>query len=200
MIDTDRASRPGGRTARVRADVLAAVQAELAEHGYDGLTIDAVAERSGVHRTTIYRRWKTVPGLLVDLLESGADDSWEPTDTGTLEGDLIAVNREVHAALTARPSITQAVIAASFRTPEAAEALTRFWKDRYARTALVVRRAVERGEIAADVDAHQLLLTATAPIYHQLVLLRQPMTRAQADYHARVAAKHFASVKGADLP
>jgi hypothetical protein len=38
------------------------------------------------------------------------------------------------------------------------------------------------------VDAHQLLLTATAPLYHQLVLLRQPMTRAEADHHARVAA------------
>lgn len=172
----------------MRADVLAAVEAELAEHGYDELTIDAVAARSGVHRTTLYRRWKTVPGLLVDLLEAGADDTWEPADTGSLEGDLIAVNREVHAALTARPSITQAVIAASFRTAEAADALTRFWADRYARTALVVRRAVERGELAAEVDAHQLLLTATAPIYHQLVLLRQPMSRAQADRHARIAA------------
>jgi AcrR family transcriptional regulator len=188
MTDAMRASRPGGRTARVRSDVLAAVEAELAEHGYDGLTMDAVAVRSGVHRTTLYRRWKTVAGLLVDLLAAGADDAWEPPDTGSLEGDLIAVNREVHAALTARPSVTQAVIAASFRTTEAAEALTRFWEDRYARTALVVERAVARGEISADVDAHQLLLTATAPLYHQLVLLRQPMTRSVADHHARVAA------------
>ncbi|WUJ73729.1 TetR/AcrR family transcriptional regulator [Kribbella soli] len=188
MQTTDRASRPGGRTARVRSDVLAAVEAELAEHGYDGLTIDGVAARSGVHRTTVYRRWKTVAGLLVDLLQAGADDSWEPADTGSLEGDLIAVNREVHAALTARPSVTQAVIAASFRTPEAAEALTQFWLDRYERTAIVVRRAVARGEIPASVDAHQLLLTATGPLYHQLVLLRRPMSRATADHHARVAA------------
>ncbi|HET6743503.1 MAG TPA: TetR/AcrR family transcriptional regulator C-terminal ligand-binding domain-containing protein [Kribbella sp.] len=188
MIEEPHASRPGGRTARVRADVLAALEAELAEHGYDALTIDAVAARAGVHRTTLYRRWKTVPGLLVDLLRAGADDAWEPADTGSLEGDLIAVNREVHAALTARPSVTQAVIAASFRTPEAADALTRFWEDRYQRTALVVRRAVARGEAPADVDAHQLLLTATAPIYHQLVLLRQPMSRAGADHHARIAA------------
>lgn len=172
----------------MRSDVLAAVEAELTEHGYDGLTIDAVAARSGVHRTTLYRRWKTVAGLLVDLLEAGADDAWEPADTGSLEGDLIAVNREVHAALTARPSVTQAVIAASFRTTEAAEALTRFWEDRYARTARVVERAVARGEIPADVDAQRLLLTATAPLYHQLVLLRQPMSRSAADHHARVAA------------
>ncbi|WP_432884409.1 TetR/AcrR family transcriptional regulator [Kribbella sp. CA-245084] len=188
MLTTDRASRPGGRTARVRSEVLAAVEAELAEHGYDGLTIDAVAVRSGVHRTTVYRRWKTVAGLLVDLLRAGADDSWEPADTGSLEGDLIAVNREVHAALTARPSVTQAVIAASFRTPEAAEALTQFWLDRYERTAIVVRRAVARGEIPAGVDAHQLLLTATGPLYHQLVLLRRPMSRTAADHHARIAA------------
>ncbi|TCC43343.1 TetR/AcrR family transcriptional regulator [Kribbella sindirgiensis] len=188
MIAEVHASRPGGRTARVRADVLAAVESELAEHGYDGLTIDAVAARSGVHRTTLYRRWKTVPGLLVDLLEAGADDAWEPADTGSLEGDLIAVNREIHAALTARPSITQAVIAASFRTAAAADALTRFWEDRYERTALVVSRAVARGEIPGGTDPHQLLLTATAPLYHQLVLLRQPMSRDQADQHARIAA------------
>ncbi len=183
-----RASRPGGRTARVRAEVLAAVEVELAEHGYDGLTIDAVAARSGVHRTTVYRRWKTVAGLLVDLLQAGLDDSWEPADTGSLEGDLIKLNREVHAALIVRPSITQAVIAASFRTPEAAEALTAFWVDRYRRSAVVVRRAVVRGEISEDTDPHEVVMTATAPLYHQLVLLRQPLSRASADRYARAAA------------
>jgi AcrR family transcriptional regulator len=168
--------------------VLAAVEAELTEHGYDGLTIDGVAARSGVHRTTVYRRWKTVAGLLVDLLRAGADDSWEPVDTGSLEGDLIKLNREVYAALTAGPSITQAVIAASFRTAEAAEALTEFWADRYERSAIVVRRAVDRGEVPASTDPQRLLMTATAPLYHQLVLLRQSMPRATADRYASVAA------------
>jgi AcrR family transcriptional regulator len=172
----------------VRAEVLAAVEAELAEHGYDGLTIDAVAARSGVHRTTVYRRWKTVAGLLVDLLHAGIDDTWEPANTGELEGDLIKLNREVHAALTASPSITQAVIAASFRTPEAAEALTQFWSDRYTRSEVVVRRAVDRGEVPPGTDAHQVVMTATAPLYHQLVLLRRPMPRATADRYARAAA------------
>jgi AcrR family transcriptional regulator len=188
MADAERASRPGGRTARVRADGLAAVEVELAEHGYDGLTIDAVAARSGVHRTTVYRRWKTVAGLLVDLLQAGAADVWAPADTGSLEGDLIAINREVYAALTARPSVTQAVIAASFRTPEAAEALTHFWTDRYTRTETVVHRAITRGEVPPSTDPHQIVMTATAPLYHQLVLLRQPMSQATADHYAKAAA------------
>lgn len=53
------ARRPGGRTARTRAQVHDAVVAQLMEHGYDELTVDAVAARAGVHRTTVYRRWRT---------------------------------------------------------------------------------------------------------------------------------------------
>ena len=61
--------RPGGRSARVRAEVLSAVREELTTHGYDGLSVEAVARRSGVHRATVYRRWKDVGGLLADTVE-----------------------------------------------------------------------------------------------------------------------------------
>lgn len=181
-------ARPGGRTARVRADVLAAVEAELAEHGYDGLTIDGVAARSGVHRTTVYRRWRTVDRLLIDLLASGADDAWVPADTGSLEGDLLELNREIHVSLTIQPSLTTAVIAASFRTTDAATALHDFWKDRYERSGIVVTRAIDRGDIPLDTDPHRVLLTATAPLFHQLALLRQDLSLADAERYARDAA------------
>ena len=54
-----RAPKPrlGGRSARVREAVLGAAFAELDERGYGGFSIDAMARRSGVHKTTIYRRW-----------------------------------------------------------------------------------------------------------------------------------------------
>ncbi len=92
-------ARPGGRTARIRAQVLDAVRAELGEHGYDGLTPEAVAARAGVHRATVYRRWGDVGGLLADVLDAAGDDGWEPPDTGSLEGDLTALNEEIQWAL-----------------------------------------------------------------------------------------------------
>ncbi|TNY35107.1 TetR/AcrR family transcriptional regulator [Thermomonospora catenispora] len=171
---TTPARRPGGRTARVRAQVLAAVRAQLVEHGYDALTIDAVAARAGVHRTTVYRRWRDVGGLLADVLDETSDDDWRPPDTGSLEDDLTALNQEIFDALTADPPITTALIAASFRSEEAARALRRLWQDRYTRCEPLVDRAVRRGEIPRDTDPRALLIAATAPLYHHLVLLRTP--------------------------
>ncbi|MFE7132855.1 TetR/AcrR family transcriptional regulator [Streptomyces sp. NPDC057638] len=166
--------RPGGRTARNRALVLDAVSTLLVEEGYDGLTVDAVAARAGVHRTTVYRRWRDVGGLLADVLDAARDDGWRPADTGSLQGDLAALNHEIHTALTTGPPITSALIAASFRSEEAARALRDFWDARYARCEIVVTRAVQRGEIPPDTDARRLLVAATAPLYHQTVLLRLP--------------------------
>ncbi|MGW9070847.1 TetR/AcrR family transcriptional regulator [Streptomyces yangpuensis] len=167
-------SRPGGRSARVRAQVLEATGAQLVEHGYDGLTVDAVAERAGVHRTTVYRRWRDIGGLLADLLDAAGDDGWEPADTGTLEGDLTALNEEILAGVAADPPLTTALIAASFRSAQAARALRAFWEDRYARCAVVVVRAEQRGELPPGARSRELLVAATAPMYHELVLLGTP--------------------------
>ncbi|MFF2809179.1 TetR/AcrR family transcriptional regulator [Streptomyces sp. NPDC058000] len=180
--------RPGGRTARIRTQVLDAVRAELGEHGYDGLTTDAVAARAGVHRTTVYRRWGDVGGLLADVLDAASDDDWQPPDTGSLEGDLAALNEEIQAALTARPPIVVALIAASFRSEKAAQAQQRLWEDRYARCEIIVGRAVRRGELPPPTDARRLLIAATAPLYHQLVLLRTPADPQLPGQAARTAA------------
>ncbi|MEY2226997.1 TetR/AcrR family transcriptional regulator [Streptomyces sp. BF23-30] len=168
-----RRRRTGGRSARVRVQVLQSVSALLLEAGYDGLTVDAVAERAGVHRTTVYRRWRDVGHLLADVLDSASDDTWSPPDTGSLEDDLTALNQEVYEALAGGgPNLTTALIAAGFRSTEAATALSRFWEDRYARCAVVVTRAADRGELPGPVDSRALLVAATAPLYHELLLLR----------------------------
>jgi AcrR family transcriptional regulator len=165
------ARRPGGRTARTRAAVLAAVEAELLDHGVDGLTIDAVADRSGVHRATVYRRWRDVGGLLADALAAGREDGWQPADHGSLTADLVALNRDVVEHLAGERSIGRALIVASYRSPAAATALRDFLDDRYRRCEVVVERAVARGEAPAATDARRLLVAATAPLYHEILLL-----------------------------
>lgn len=194
--------RPGGRSAQVRRRVLDAVRAQLVDHGYDTLTVDAVADRAGVHRTTVYRRWRDVGGLLADVLVDAAGDDWCPPDTGSLEGDLHALNLEIHAGLTANPPVTAALIAASFRSVQAAEALRMFFADRYARCAVIVRRAVDRGEVPAGTNPHALLVAATAPIYHELVLLRFPTDAglgARVAHQVDVAARAGAFVPPTDV-
>jgi AcrR family transcriptional regulator len=180
--------RPGGRTARIRTQVLDAVLAELGKRGYDGLTMEAVAARAGVHRATVYRRWGDVGGLLADVLDAASDDSWQPPDTGSLRGDLTALNHEIQDALTAQPPIVAALIAASFRSEKADRAQQRLWEDRYSRCESIASRAVRRGELPPHTDARRLLIAATAPLYHQLVLLRTPADPGLPDQAARTAA------------
>ncbi|AFU00902.1 TetR/AcrR family transcriptional regulator [Nocardia brasiliensis] len=172
--DSSPRSRPGGRTARIRDQVLDAVRAELTEHGYDALTVDTVAARAGVHRTTVYRRWRDVAGLITDVFAAASDLDWHPRDTGTLHGDLTALNQEIQDSLTEESSIAEALIAVSFRSAAAADALQRLWEGRYTQSEIVVERAVRRGELEPGIDARALLIAATAPLYHQLILLRTP--------------------------
>ncbi|WP_436534584.1 TetR/AcrR family transcriptional regulator [Actinoplanes sp. HUAS TT8] len=176
-------SRPGGRTARTRERVLEAVAALLLEDGYDALTMDSVAARSGIHRTTVYRRWRDTGGLLADSLDAAREQPWEPPDTGSLLGDLTEINRQIVAALTEEPSITRALIAASFRSPAAAAALRSFWEDRYAAAAIVVERAGP-----AEIDARTVLVASCAPIFYELAVLRSPAADGLAERYARAAA------------
>ncbi|WP_037840743.1 TetR-like C-terminal domain-containing protein [Streptomyces sp. NRRL F-5126] len=82
------ASRPGGRSAKVRAAVHRAVQVVVSEDSLDVLTIPVIAARAGVHATTVYRRWGTVGDLLADVATSRFSGDLVVPDTGSLRGDL----------------------------------------------------------------------------------------------------------------
>ena len=186
--------RPGGRTARTRTAVLAATFAELAEHGYAQLTVEQIAQRSGVHKTTVYRRWGGVDGLLVDALGDASTVDWTPPDTGTLTGDLTALGAELLAAF-ADPvagAVPTAVISAAFQSGAAATALRAFYADRYQRSAVVVRRAIERGEIADGTDATEVIRACVAPLFHRMFISREPVGYADV---RRAAAAAVAAAK-----
>ncbi|MFD7905553.1 TetR/AcrR family transcriptional regulator [Kitasatospora sp. NPDC059747] len=84
-----------GRASRRRGDeleraILDAVWAELAEHGYDRLTMDGVAVRARTSKPVLYRRWPNRPALVIAALGRNAPDFQEPPDTGELRADLAA--------------------------------------------------------------------------------------------------------------
>lgn len=185
--------RPGGRTARTRAAVRDAVLAGLTEHGYPGLTVEYVAAHSGVHKTTLYRRWKDVEGLVADALDLAGEDSWVPPDTGSLEGDLRALAQEVVDSFT-DPAVAasgSAMIAAAFQSERAADALRDYYAERFARCEALVERAVRRGELAAapdaaaeaasgvtphrGIDAGALVRSVSAPLFFRLFITREPV-------------------------
>ncbi|WP_329428414.1 TetR/AcrR family transcriptional regulator [Streptosporangium sp. NBC_01495] len=181
--------RPGGRTARVREVVREATLAELAEKGYDRMTVEGVALRSGVHKTTVYRRWGSVEGLAADALDLAGAEPWPVPDTGTIEGDLRELTRLVLAGF-ADPEtgpVSTAFIRASARDPVVAKALHAFFAARHEQSAVLVTRAVERGELPEDVDAADLVRTAVAPLYYRLFVSGEPVDEKVADRAAAAA-------------
>ncbi|WP_328947054.1 TetR/AcrR family transcriptional regulator [Streptomyces sp. NBC_00250] len=192
--------RPGGRTARTRAAVRDAVLTGLSEHGYPALTVEYVAEHSGVHKTTLYRRWGSVEGLLADALDLASEDAWTPPDTGSLSGDLRALAHEVvdafgHPAAGAAPT---AFVGAAFQSARAADALHAFYAERFRRCEAVVSRAVARGEAPRDTDAGAVVRAVSAPLFLRLFVTREPIDGALADQAARAVLAGIEA--GAFLP
>ena len=81
----------GPRSQQVIEKVRAATMAELARVGFGGLTIEGVAKAANVNRTTIYRRWPSKDALLLAVLEPGLERFDQDPDTGSLDGDLLAL-------------------------------------------------------------------------------------------------------------
>ncbi|MFF5896237.1 TetR/AcrR family transcriptional regulator [Streptomyces argenteolus] len=182
--------RPGGRTARVRESVLRAAGDALVEQGFDRLDLADVARRAEVGKTTVYRRWSTTAGLVADLLSDMAEQSVPRTDTGSLDEDLKANARLVVRTLTdARQGpLFAAVIAAATCDARTAEALHRFYQVRVAEWAGCVDAAVERGELPAGTDAHEVIRAVSAPLYYRLLASGDPLDESVADRAAETAA------------
>jgi AcrR family transcriptional regulator len=182
-------SRPGGRSARVRAAVRDATLAELADKGYSGLTVEGVAARSGVHKTTVYRRWTSVRGLVADALELAGGEPWPVPDTGTIEGDLRALARLVVTGFTdpREGPVSTAFISAAMQDVGAAAALHAFFMARHEQSAVLITRAVARGELPARVDPAEVVRVTVAPLYYRLFISREPVDGAVADRAAAVA-------------
>lgn len=150
-----------------------AVQEVLAEHGWRGTTVERVAERAGVARTTVYRRHGSVHGVML-LLMDGIYAQAPVPDTGSLRSDLVILMREI-VVIWRDPAHVQylsALVAAQHENADLALAYQQQFEQRRAATSAIVTRAVARGDLAPDADG-DLLLDLLAGIIAQRVLLRR---------------------------
>jgi len=163
------------RGEHVRQTVLAAAFDELAAYGFDGATVAGVAKRSGVHETTVYRRWVTRENLFVAALLERSADAIPAPDTGSTRRDLLAIVREV-IAYVCSPAGRAVLRAATLPVDDAyADAREAFWARRLDVLSPVVQRGIERGDLRADCDARLLLEMLVAPIHGRLLLTGEPV-------------------------
>jgi AcrR family transcriptional regulator len=179
-----KASAAGGRrrrgpSTRVRAAAIAATLAELAEGGYSALSLEKVARRAGIHKSTLYRRWGTREELVLEAMLERAGEHISVPDTGSLRQDLLELARTA-AANAASPEVAamaRAVAAESPHDSRLAEANSRFWAERLALDGSIVERAIERGEVAADTDPGRVIEAVVGPIHLRLLLTGEPVDR-----------------------
>ena len=170
---------PAGAAVR-RPDVTAAIGAavfeELAAIGYGRLSIESVARRAGVGKTTIYRRWNSKQAMVVAVVSEIAWTHVDAPDTGTLAGDIAQFLDRLAAALGSQPvrAIASDLLAEANRdSPLAAQLLEKVRDPRRTRAGEIIHRAVRRGEIPRGVDVSLALDILAGPLFFRVGVLTE---------------------------
>jgi AcrR family transcriptional regulator len=175
--DGPRRGRP--RSESSRKAILGAARELLLEHGLNSVSMDAVAERAGASKATIYRWWPSKELLALDALFSQSDPGTsEAQDTGSLAGDLLALVRPWARQLAKKPygRIMAALVSSAQSDPVfAREYRARFVQPRREPARVILGRAVERGEILADFDLDSILDLLYGPFYLRLLNGHAPL-------------------------
>lgn len=170
------------RDPRIDRAVFDATAALLAEVGYNGLSLEAVARRAGVGRPSLYRRWSSKAALVVDALGAIAGTDPAP-DTGSLRGDLTALTVAM-AALYDTPLARQVVpglLGDLARQPDLADRFrTDYIEPRRTSTKHALSRAVARGEIPPVTDPEQVCDLLAGPLLLRAFVLDRRTSETEA--------------------
>jgi AcrR family transcriptional regulator len=164
------------RVERSRHTVLATAFELLSEGGVASFTVDEVARRSGVAKTTIYRHWPTREALVIDAC-SRMIAQQETPDTGSLEGDVTAILVEIaHLLQTANWSfVLPSIVDTAERDPEFAEIHSRIQRGHTAPLREVLQRAAGRGELSAHVNVSTIVAALLGPLFYRRWFSREPI-------------------------
>jgi AcrR family transcriptional regulator len=153
-----RAGRP--RSAHSHQAILEATLALFAEVGLQGLSIEAIAERAGVGKTTIYRRWSTKEDIIADALDLFRAEHPIP-DTGNIRDDLLFIAQESQTLFNRDPLFSKLVTRFIAEIKAKPEVYRTFYEKmagpRIRQFRQVIERAQQRGELRSDLDATFIL-------------------------------------------
>jgi AcrR family transcriptional regulator len=139
------------------AELLAVTLELLQEHGYDRLTLDAVATTAHASKATLYRRWPTKAQLVMAAFIEGTRQVAVDPDTGTLRGDLLALGDQILAHVSTHAGTIRAVLVEVSRNAELDAIMQeQFLAQKKALMAHVLARAVDRGEIEGSAITEDL--------------------------------------------
>ncbi|MEH2420063.1 MAG: TetR/AcrR family transcriptional regulator [Nostoc sp.] len=164
---------PSGRPRSIYADqaILQATLDLLAEVGYESMSIEAIASRAGVGKTTIYRRYTSKEELVADAIESLRDDLAIP-DTGSFWGDMdILINNAAKKIDSPLGRQTLAlIISTASSNPQFAEVYwIKYTKLRREAFSKILERAKSRGEIHKDADVDLIIDLVSGSLYYALI-------------------------------
>lgn len=185
------ARRPGGRNARVRAQILAATAELVARDGIAGFRYENVAELAGVHRTSVYRHWPDREQLVVDAVLSYADEMASVADTGDIHRDLVDFLVALAEGMQTPfgRALEQAIQPP--REHESGRALTKILERRVDALRRRVDDAVGRGELP-EVDSAFLGEMISGPVHLIVNRGMRPFSRDDAD---RIVAIVLAGIR-----
>jgi AcrR family transcriptional regulator len=170
------ARRPGRRRDESKDEViLQATRELLAERGYDGMTMDLVAERAGAGKSTVYRRWPSKVQLTVDSLLCAKQLTIdEVPDTGSLRDDLLRIF--TMASRMKNDDLMTGLLTAVREEPEVRTVFhEQFVAGRVRLAREVLERARLRGDTAEGVDLDMVAAVAPAMVHYRKVVAHRPM-------------------------
>lgn len=173
-----RPTRGRPRSQKARRAVLDAARTIIEKSGYEAATIEAIAERAGVAKTTIYRSWPNRAALVVDLLMEMAQDAVPmpsgPDPLGAMRTEMRGIAR---AADHLMGRLLTSLVSEAQRDPEIRAALLDgLFHPRTQATAKMVRKAQESGALRKDIPAHVAVDLLVGPLFYRMLVRHQPLT------------------------
>jgi AcrR family transcriptional regulator len=181
-------TNPGGRRGRPRSEqvhqIILTTALDLAfEIGFRNLSIEAIAAKAGVGKTTIYRRWPNKGAVLMDAFLSivGPKTSFPSTDRA-IESIRLQMRTQVKAFRSKYGKMIRSLVGDGQFDPDVLEAFRQRWilpRRQMARN--TIELAMQQGDLRPDLDVDTVIDTLYAPIYYRLLFETGPISDVYAD-------------------